>query len=145
SQPLSQQTPHTDTTASDLTAFLTSCGLTQYQDKFIENGYTNMSNFTNYEPDDISEMANVINLLPGHKADLKVAIQKLKESTAANGAHPDINFYIEPINAIQKLSTYLIQGKFCLIKVRGFGCGLQIYVISFNGGIQLECGVDEFW
>jgi len=35
--------------------------------------------------------------------------------TAANGAHPDINFYIEPINAIQKLSTYLIQGKFCLV------------------------------
>ncbi|CAG8595524.1 1377_t:CDS:2 [Ambispora gerdemannii] len=98
-------------------------------------------------------------------------VKRPRTFTAANGAYPDINFYAEPINVIQKLSTYLIQGKFCLvyghrqsgktaavyatarwlachstqIEIGGFGRGLQIYVISFNGGIQLERGVDEFW
>ncbi|CAG8695289.1 10515_t:CDS:2, partial [Funneliformis caledonium] len=89
--------------------------------------------------------------------------------TAANGAYLDINFYVELINAIQKLSTYLIQDKFCLvyghrqsgkttaiyatarwlahhstqIEVGGFSRSLQIYVISFNGGVQLEHGQES--
>ena len=88
--------------------------------------------------------------------------------TAANGVFPDINYFIEPEDAVKCLTTFIIEGKFCLlyrhrqsgkttiiqamarhlreisdrVDIKGFPSGLEIYPISFNSGIDVENGVE---
>ena len=90
---------------------------------------------------------------------------------AANGVFPDINYFIQPDDAVKCLTTFIIQGKFCLLHghrqsgkttiiqaiarhlqeisdrvgVNGFPTGLEVYIISLNVGIDVENGVDSFW
>lgn len=88
---------------------------------------------------------------------------------AANGVFPDINYFIPP--DFKNLTTFILQGKFSLlyghrqsgkttmiqalaqhlreisntVEVPGFPRGLEVYIISFNAGINVENGTGGFW
>ena len=93
-------------------------------------------------------------------------------TTLTHGVFPDINYFIEPEDAVKCLTTFnIIEGKFCLlhghrqsgkttiiqaiarhlreisdrVNINGFPTGLEVYIISFNAGIDVENGVDSFW
>src|SRR5207237_10362798 len=92
--------------------------------------------------------------------------------TPANGTRPEINYYIDPEKLVNKLSSALIEGKFCLLyghrqsgkstaayatmrclshlaantKIGGYDqWGYEIFYISFGSGIVVNEETAAFW
>ncbi|CAB4463174.1 uncharacterized protein OCT59_015317 [Rhizophagus irregularis] len=79
----------------------------------------------------------------------------------SNRVHDDINYFIEPKEAVERLGNFLRDGKFCLLcghRQSGktttayaieewllTNCDKDVYVMNLNNGIVINDGPEKFW
>ncbi|PKY54549.1 hypothetical protein RhiirA4_448052 [Rhizophagus irregularis] len=79
----------------------------------------------------------------------------------SNRVHDDINYFIQPKEAIERLGNFLRDGKFCLLcghRQSGktttayaieewllTNCDKDVYVMNLNNGIVINDGPEKFW
>ncbi|PKC02836.1 hypothetical protein RhiirA5_402222 [Rhizophagus irregularis] len=130
------------------------------EDEIRELGGVSMEpecNFKKYFEADYGPTENNIHII----AVIQTTYTGHRTFAPSNRVHDDINYFIEPKEAVERLGNFLRDGKFCLLcghRQSGktttayaieewllTNCDKDVYVMNLNNGIVINDGPEKFW